>query len=209
MHCSLLSYAPLTDVARNDLEGRMAEPSRHYHTLAHLELLWQRHLRLKKQIEAGPHGADLLIAYAIAYHDSIFVAGASDNEDRSAGLWLEVSATATNLPMADRLWIADTIRATADHIEAARLIDIASEDGYARQWVLDLDLTPLGESPEVFDDNMDLLLAETAHGTSQQTKDGLLSALRHFASAQPLYRCPPIAAAFERAARSNFCRHLT
>ena len=205
---SLFSFVPLTDVAKEDLRARMSQPSRFYHNLHHLEVLWHRHLRYRGQIGPGSDVSNVLVATAVAYHDAVYVAGARDNEERSAELWLDVSATATDLTLPERLWVAETIRATADHLGAARATDLGVAGGYARQWVLDLDLTPLGEEPDIFDGNMGLLRAEAAHDPMRPDRDPLIPALRHFASAQPLYRCAPIASAFEAAARGNFRRHL-
>ena len=151
---------------------------------------------------------DALIALSIAFHDAVYAANASDNERRSAELWLDISATATTLDPDARLWVADTIRATADHVGSARHIDTTGPLGYARQWVLDLDLTPLGETADVFDGNMTLLAREAVHRTTAQHRDDLQKALRHFASARPLYRCRPIERAFAAPARRNFERHL-
>ena len=187
----------------------MTQPSRFYHDLRHLEVMWARHLRHGVQASFERDGLSLLIAAAIAYHDAVYVAGARANEERSADLWLEVSATATNLGLRERLWVAETIRATSDHLGAARTIDMAVEGGYARQWVLDLDLSPLGEERDLFDRNMDLLRAEAEYHSVAGGGADLLPALRHFASAQPLYRCQPIASAYAEAAQRNFRRHLS
>ena len=200
---------PLGEQALQDLQRRMTEPSRHYPTLDHLDLLWGRHLQFRDPgVDASHPGLDALIALSIAYHDSVYVAGRADNEARSADLWLEVSATATNLALDERLWVADTIRATGDHLGSAVALDSAKAEDYARQWVLDLDLTPLGEAPEIFDRNMELLEAESEPLPEQQRKDNVHAGLRHFASARPLYRSKPIAAAFADAAQRNFERHL-
>ena len=207
----LLSSLPLADRAKQDLERRMTEPSRYYHDIHHLDLLWERHLRYRDHCVDEPRQSlEPLIALAIAYHDAVFVAGDPDNEPRSAALWLEVSATATDLTLDERLWVAGTIRATADHIGAAKMLDINAADGFARQWVLDLDLTPLGEAPDTFDRNMALLEAEAMIGSSTATQrgSGLQAALRHFASARPLYRTQPLASAFAGLAQRNFSRHL-
>ena len=149
-----------------------------------------------------------MIALAIAYHDAVYVGGAKDNEVKSAALWLEVSGTVRGLDGDERLWVADTIRATADHVRAAASLDLADAASYARQWVLDLDLTPLGEAPGTFDDNMALLAAEMPHLDGQRRHAALLAGLRHFATARPLYRCAAVATAFEEAAGGNMRRHL-
>ncbi len=204
----LFARLPVSDRAKADLSCRMMEPWRHYHTLDHLALLWGRHHG--RQLSAGrPEPRfDTLIASAIAYHDAVYVGGARDNEVKSAALWLEVSGTVQGLDGDGRLWVADTIRATADHVRAAASLDLADADLYARQWVLDLDLTPLGEAPETFDDNMASLAAEMPHLGGERRHAALLAGLRHFATARPLYRCAAVATAFEKAADRNLRRHL-
>ena len=41
----LFAALPLSDLVKEDLARRMTGPLRHYHGLAHLELLWARHRR--------------------------------------------------------------------------------------------------------------------------------------------------------------------
>ncbi len=204
----LFSHLPISERAKLDLSRRMMEPWRHYHTLHHLDVLWECHSRHRSAIGHPEERFDTLIALAIAYHDAVYVGGARDNETKSAALWLEVGTTAEGVTEDERLWVADTIRATADHVRAATTLDLANASSYARQWMLDLDLTPLGSVSETFDNNMALLAAEMPHLSDEQRLAALLSGLRHFATARPLYRCAPIASAFEEAAQHNLRRHL-
>ncbi len=205
---SLLAILPVSEIAKADLVRRMGEPGRHYHTMRHLDLLWSRHQRFRGRDRIGGEGLDDLIALAIAYHDAVYVGGAKDNERRSAALWSEVGLDIRGLPEEDRLWVAETICATADHVGAAAK-DLAEPRARARQWVLDLDLTPLGETAETFDANMDLLAAEVPHLTAMERSLGLLAGLRRFASARPLYRCSAIGIDFEASAQANFRRYLS
>lgn len=186
----------------------MAEPSRRYHGRAHIELLWRRHRLFAP--ESGLDAAmETPIALVIAFHDAVYVGGAGDNETRSAALWLEVSAGAQVCSESDRTWVAETILATADHLGAGASLDLADPRERARQWVLDLDLTPLGDEAAVFDANMDDLAAELPDMPEEERRETLLSALRRFATALPLYRSPTLRAAFETPARDNFARHLS
>ena len=93
-----------------------------------------------------------LIAGAIAFHDLIYQIGASDNEYTLGRFWLRTSAGSA-FSDADRTWVAETICATRNHLdyepnwsagEAARLRE------RARLWVLDLDLSALGENAGYF-----------------------------------------------------------
>ena len=203
-----ISGLPISDRAKSDLSRRMEEPWRHYHTLEHLNSLWDCHSRHQSAVGYPEQRFSTLISLAIAYHDAVYVGGATDNETKSAALWLEVGATAEGLTEDGRLWVADTIRATADHIRMAAMLDLADASDYARQWTLDLDLTPLGALPETFDKNMVLLAAEMPHLSDEQQLQTLMSGLRYFATARPLYRCTTIANAFEETAQQNLSRHL-
>lgn len=201
----LFAALPLSGVAMQDLMRRMKDPRRHYHGLAHLDLMWARHLRYVAG--SGLRDADgLPIALAIAFHDAVYESGRSDNEARSAALWLAVSADGAVCGEAERLWVADTILATADHLAAS--LDPSVPEHRARQWLLDLDLTPLGEAPDVFDANMADLAAEMPDGSPRQRRERLLAVLRGFAAARPLYRSPILGAAFETPAGDNILRHL-
>ena len=203
----LFSALPISEAAKQDLARRMAESTRRYHGRAHIELLWQRHRRFAPA--SGLSSAmETPIALAIAFHDAVYVGGAGDNEARSAALWFEVSAVAGVCDQADRTWVAETILATADHLGAGASLDLDDPRERARQWVLDLDLTPLGEDAAVFDANMDDLAAELPDASDGERRETLLSALRRFATAQPLYRCPTLRTIFEAPARDNFERHL-
>ena len=208
LYHDLLARLPISDSAKVDLSHRMAEPWRRYHTRHHLALLWERHQCHSLRDGSLERQFDTLIASAIAFHDAVYVGGARDNESRSAALWLDVSATAEGLSEDDRLWVADTICATADHVHAAATLDLTDARSYARRWMLDLDLTSLGEAPEVFDHNMTLLAAELPHLDGAQQHAVLLSGLRHFATARPLYACAALADTFGESAQNNLRRHL-
>ena len=59
-----------------------------------------------------------MIAAAILFHDAILVPGADDNEARSAELWRRAARRLRGFTPAEIAWVADTIRATADHLNA-------------------------------------------------------------------------------------------
>jgi predicted metal-dependent HD superfamily phosphohydrolase len=201
----LLSIVPVTDTARGELRARLAEPVRVYHGGDHVALLWERHLR---------HGAGLWyrrepwntrIACAIAYHDAVYDPTRSDNEARSAALWREVGA---GLDPSVIDWVAGTILATRRHLDARPEPGLSDEAWAARVWVLDLDLTPLGEFPEVFDANTAALRRESSHLSHEAWDRGRLAFLRGIAAAPRLFRTPVLHAAFEGPARANIAREI-
>ena len=203
----LLARVPVSDRAKSELSAMMETDDRHYHGVGHLALLWRRH-RLYAEAEGLTAPAvETLIASAIAYHDCVYERGAHDNERRSAEAWMRASAGGP-LPEEDRRWVADTIRATADHLAYPAPPESAPPRERARLWVLDLDLTPLGEAAADFDRNTELLRLEVPHLTQAQFEAGSRSFLRRISAAPRVYRSPTLAAHFEAQARANFARQL-
>jgi predicted metal-dependent HD superfamily phosphohydrolase len=204
---ALLARVPLSGGAKAELSAMMASDERHYHGVGHLALLWRRH-----RLYAAAEGMDApeietLIACAIAYHDCVYERGRRDNEERSAEVWLRASAAAP-LSEPDRNWVAATIRATADHLAYPDPAADAPLRERARVWVLDLDLTPLGEADADFDRNTELLRLEVPHLSAAQYDAGRLGFLRKISDAPRVYRTPTLAAQFEAQARANFARQL-
>ena len=214
---ALFARVPLPERAKSELLAMMESEDRHYHGVGHLALLWRRHCRYGAAEGLRDSHVETLIACAITYHDSVYQTGAQDNEERSAEAWLRASAGGT-LSEPDRLWVADTIRATADHLaypapaatreDAERQWRSAPLLERARLWVLDLDLTPLGELAADFDRNTELLRLEAPHLTQAQFEAGTRGFLKKISDAPQVYRSPTLAARFEAQARANFAREL-
>lgn len=128
MFLDLLGRLKVGAEERATLAGLWREPWRRYHTAGHAGLLWGRHLA------HGGDPDDLVAAHAIAYHDAVYCVGSPDNKSRSVALW---RAHAAGLPAELRDSVARAILATADHA--------ADHDDPDACWLVDLDLTPLGE----------------------------------------------------------------
>lgn len=208
----MMDHVPVAPLARDALWARMNEPSRHYHHAGHLAILWSRHCDHIAETGWQSAAATRLIACTIAYHDAIYDSRRSDNEARSADLWLEVSAQGP-LDDSQRQWVASTIHATADHLgaDATRSPAVTGGEAWAvpaRLWVLDLDLTPIGEVPDVFAANTIQLRDEVPHLDFETWDAGRLNFLRHIQAVPQIYRSPAIADRFERAARVNLAREL-
>ncbi|THD47374.1 MAG: hypothetical protein E7774_04910 [Bradyrhizobium sp.] len=214
---ALLARTPLPDSAKAQLLAMMETKDRHYHGVNHLALLWRRH-----RLYGGAEGLtapafEVLIASAIAYHDCVYDQGARDNEKRSAETWMRVSAD-SGLSQEDRLWVAGTIEATADHLgyPAPTMAPLDRRAQWektplrerARLWVLDLDLTPLGEKPADFDRNTELLRLESPHLSDAQFEAGTRGFLKRIFDAPAIYRSPTLAEHFETQARANLARQL-
>jgi predicted metal-dependent HD superfamily phosphohydrolase len=201
----LLARVPVTDAVRNDLRRRMTSPTRRYHGIAHLALLWRRHHEFGVGSAFVTEPWDTRIACAIAFHDAVYDPLRADNEAASAALW---RAARPAMEEAAQDWVAGTIEATIDHLGALCPSGTAATDWAARLWVLDLDLTPIGEAPEEFAANTQRLREEFAHVPEAAWEAGRLGFLRRLAAAPRIYRSPRLAAAFEAAARANIAREL-
>lgn len=155
----LLAQAAIGDAARHDLRARMGARERHYHGLDHLRTLWSSHWRFAGSAGFDHPAAQRLVASAVALHDAVYVPGRADNEQRSAALWRDMARA--DLDPSEVGWVAAAILATANHRAA---VDIAIH-GIAGLllWIVDLHLTPLGETAELFDHNTALLAREKQH----------------------------------------------
>jgi predicted metal-dependent HD superfamily phosphohydrolase len=201
----LLEGVPLSVAVRRALRLRLAAPGRHYHGPGHVALLWRRHRRFGAGSVLARAPWDGLIACAIAFHDAVYDARRGDNEAASALLWRR---WARPLRAAQRRWVEDTIRTTADHLAADALRGLRGPARLARAWVLDLDLTPLGERPSAFSGNTAQLRREFAHLPEAVWNAGRLGFLRRMAGAPQIYRSRVLAARFDGRARANLARAL-
>jgi predicted metal-dependent HD superfamily phosphohydrolase len=114
-----------------------AEPARAYHTAEHIrDCLVQ--FDLSRHTAQRPDEVEA----AIWFHDAVYAPGASDNEQRSAGLAQAILAEAgAPLEVAHRI---------AELVLATQHLTIPSEPDAAL--LCDIDLSILGRTPEVFDE---------------------------------------------------------
>lgn len=184
---ALLARADLPPAAAAELLRRYGEPHRAYHDAAHAGLLWLRHL-----MHGGDPG-DRDMALAILFHDAIYEPLAKDNEARSAALLAALVPDAAD-------WVRGAILATADHA--------AERGGDCRVLrLLDLDLTPLAERPDVFARNTGLLRREFAAVSDAAWRLGRARLLARLAASERLYRTR-LAAIYEAPARANLTAEI-
>ena len=199
----VLTLVPVPHAAKQDLRARLAEPTRHYHGTAHITLLWSRHRQYGTGLSVQQEPWNTWLACAIAYHDAIYDAARKDNEAASAALW---EAADPALPPEAIAWVTGTILGTANHLAATPDPGMSDAAWTARTWMLDLDLTPLAESPATFDANTEALRREYAHLSDPAWTTGRAAFLRSIAAAPRLFRTPVLFEAFEARARANFAR---
>lgn len=201
----LLAMLDLPAPVRADLLRRMGEPWRGYHGMRHLAILWARHRRYGRTGPVRRPRIARLIAAAILFHDAVLVPGAPDNEARSAELWLRAARRLRSLTRAEVAWVAETILATGDHLNAPLP---HGEEGVTRRWMLDLDLTPIGEEAATFRRNSRELRAEARHLDDAAWAETQRAFLRRIGAAPRVLRHPRLHAAFEAKAQANIRREL-
>jgi predicted metal-dependent HD superfamily phosphohydrolase len=108
-------------------------------------------------------------------------------------------------------WVAGTIEATADHLASAEAIlaeGTPTPLARARLWMLDLDLSPLGEARAAFARNTKLLRLERPDLGDDGWERHLLTFLARLHAAPRLYRTPAVGAALEVQAKANIAQAL-
>lgn len=199
----LFAAAGLPQQARKTVRLHLSGAARPYHGLRHVALLWTRHRRFAAGTPFAAPQATRLIACAIAFHDVIYDPRRRDNERCSARLWRHNAPP--GLCPADIDWVASAIEATADHLAP---YPTGSPRERLLLWMLDLDLTPLGEPAPLFTRNSRDLRIEYRHLPKADWERNRQSFMRKLQAAPRLFRYRPLAIRFEAAARRNVARAL-
>ncbi len=119
-------------------EAAYRSPGRGYHDWAHV-------LNCVEQLRTLPIAAPRAAFMAILFHDAVYVAGAADNERRSAALAEEVLTARCTLPDDELRSVKRMILATRDHHA------LGSQLTTDEQTMLDVDLSILGAPWEEYE----------------------------------------------------------
>lgn len=184
---ALLARADLPAAASAEVRRRYGERQRAYHDEAHAGLLWLRHLM------HGGDAGDRGMALAILFHDAVHDPFAPDNAARSAALLAALVPDAAG-------WVGTAILASADPLA------YGGDDCRVLR-LLDLDLTPLAETPEVFARNAALLRRECAGLAEPAWRAARSRMLARFAAAERLFRTR-LATIYEAPARANLAAEI-
>jgi predicted metal-dependent HD superfamily phosphohydrolase len=170
-----------------------AEPTRFYHTADHItdclvQLDWSRDLaRRPDEVEA-----------AIWFHDSVYVPGASDNEERSARL-AQSSLRAAGTPERVSGRVASLVLAT-NHVDPP-------SDPDARL-LCDIDLSILGREASEFDQFEQRIRQEYAWVPPPMYRSARSEVLSSFLRRHSIYLTDRFAHRYEGQARQNLLRVL-
>lgn len=193
--CSRLPASPACD---QDLlfwlvEAMHAHPTRAYHNLDHIDECLDALARWRG-LAREPETCEL----AIWLHDSVYLPGRPDNEDRSAAMLRTIAPVLGLEP-------ARTDR-------AARIIMATKHDGRAaepdEQLVADIDLSGLARTWASYQRTKAAVRQEFAHASEEQWRVGRGNFLRGMLARPRIFHHAAIHADCERGARENLQREL-
>jgi predicted metal-dependent HD superfamily phosphohydrolase len=182
--CSRASTAIYDGLVR-----RYAAPERHYHTLRHIGEVLDL---LDRYGRAGrAHDTALFAAW---FHDVIYDARATDNEERSAAM---ARRALWKLDVPDDLAedVARLILATKEHE--------AVEHGFEGELLLDADLAILGADDERYREYERDIRREYAWASEEEYRAGRARVLTELLARERIYRTGVVAAELEERARRN------
>ena len=173
----------------NLLEKGYCDPPRAYHNLNHISDCLDQ---LDQFVTPSPDQQAL--EFAIWYHDLIYDSKAADNETRSA---TEAERFLVGLPMVSQ--VVGLILATR------HLASDLSEDC---QRMVDIDLSILGRSEEIYDRYASAIRNEYNWVPHEAYIQGRSEVLRGFLDRASIYSTPAFQVLYEDAARLNLQREL-
>lgn len=177
----------------DDIVARYGEPHRAYHTLAHIKHCLGEFNQVRRLIE-NPDEVEM----GLWFHDVIYDTKAKDNEEKSAELVLQVASNIL-LPSSFGERVAKLILATK-HSESPTNHDV--------QFLVDIDLSILGQSEAVFNEYERQIRQEYSWIPEQTFIAGRASILKSFIDRPKIYSTRFFQEKYEEQARKNIARSL-
>jgi predicted metal-dependent HD superfamily phosphohydrolase len=175
-----------------DIAQHYSEPHRHYHNLQHLDALIGELQAVSSNIEAWN-----TVVLAVAYHDVIYNARYSDNEERSA---------AHALQQLQRFLDAAQLQSCQEMILATKGHQCSANTD--TNYFTDADLSILGAAKERYQQYRLAIRKEYSIYPDAMYAAGRQSVLRHFLEMPRIYNTPQLAERYEAAARANLEEEL-
>ena len=202
MHLSALNNA-ITSAAITalwqDIAARYNEPQRSYHTLKHIQQLFEQLNQIKDKLYE-PH----IIALALYYHDVIYDPRRSDNELKSAEYALTALRCYLNEEQCQHIYAL--IMMTANHqIDKLEDEDKISDAAY----LLDMDLSILGGSWSEYQQYAQAVRQEYVHVAKEDYRVGRITVLQKLLTHTTLYLTDYYHSRLEEQARDNIKREIS
>jgi predicted metal-dependent HD superfamily phosphohydrolase len=175
---------------RKELVAAYAAPGRHYHNMAHIEDCLAALARVDNLSAAERE----ILSEAIWWHDVVYDATRTDNEELSAQL-------------AEQHVRSDIRRQVGRLIRLTKTHDIEPGDRLGAI-LISIDLSILGAEPVRYDAYAAAIRQEFIHVPDADYCAGRARVLRRFADRPVIFPDPGFAAAFDRQARDNLAREI-
>lgn len=170
------------------------ESGRFYHTELHLAEMTMLLAEHRDDFESYEN-----ILFACLYHDAVYDATRSDNEEASTALWRR-DAGRLGLGLEQTEQISILINATKKHQPANGSFDM--------QLFLDADLAVLGSERKRYRDYLVAIRREYAHVPENAYREGRIAVLKTFLARPQLYFTETARTRFESRARQNLADEI-
>lgn len=154
------------------------EPQRHYHTIHHIEELFQHFDRCQKHYSFK---YPTLISLAIFFHDIVYDPKASDNEEKSAELFLEFAKECTSLTEDPIQSVKDWILLTKTH----KVDKVDTEEDH--HYFLDMDIAVLGRPDDRYKKYAAQIRMEYQHIPEEDYREKRAQVLKSFLNRERLF----------------------
>jgi predicted metal-dependent HD superfamily phosphohydrolase len=187
------------------------EPSRHYHTLMHLEemfMYWDLLTRLyfngrkAKPMTASDHET---IVLAIFFHDAIYNVHSSTNEEDSAALF---QTYVKELEHNGVTFSRDLEHAVVQLILATKQHEVSLENPICFAVFLDLDMAVLGKEARAYSCYASLIRTEYHHVPHEVYCEKRANVLEEFLKQPQIYGIQVMLEALEQRARDNLTEEI-
>jgi predicted metal-dependent HD superfamily phosphohydrolase len=175
---------------RDELVAAYTAPSRHYHNLTHIEDC----LGVLAGVDNLKASEREILTEAIWWHDVVYDATRSDNEELSARL------AEQHIRPELRQEVGRLIRLTKTH-------QVEPED-HLGAILISIDLSILGAEPARYDDYAAAIRKEFVHVPERDYRAGRSKVLSQFAARPVIFPDAGFAATYDRQARANLAREL-
>jgi predicted metal-dependent HD superfamily phosphohydrolase len=189
------NYSSAEDIASmlwKEIEDEYSDPSRHYHNLLHLESLILELIPVKARFTNWS-----VVVFAVVYHDIVYKAIKSDNEEKSAQLAVQrLNGIAVPEESVDRC--RKFILSTKSHEKADEEVDLFT----------DADLSVLGRTPDEYRLYAAQVRKEYSIYPDFLYNPGRKKVLLHFLGMRTIYKTSFFRDKYETRARENMQAEL-
>ena len=201
-HLSAINHAMepvVLKVLWQDIATHYNEPQRAYHSLQHIQQLFEQFERIEQYLYE-PH----IMALALYYHDVIYEPTRSDNELKSAEYAIEALKDYLSAEQCQHIYAL--IMMTANH----QINKLADENKISdAAYLLDMDLSILGAPWSEYQQYAQAVRQEYAHVTKVNYRVGRITVLQKLLTHTTLYLTDYYHSRLEKQARDNIKREIS